>query len=677
MTKIDWNKKILSLTPEQFEELCYDLIESMLFTNLEKMKGGRDKGRDITADLIREEPNGLTTTTEKWFFQCKRYSRGIPFEKISSSIEWAITDRANYFVIMSNSYITPDCREQIEKRTKPHNLKFINWTDKKFQQLLLRYLHLLESYFPEEKIPKAQEKMKPHKVFEIGISIPNKFKNEFLNLMRLEKEERDEKILEFIRENILNSPDIDSNIKALIYQLLSSISYHKQDIEAALLDLDKALKITPKNRIVLINKGLLLAKIKKYNEAMKCYDMILEINENDKIAWNNKGHCLDKQNKREGAMICFKKAVEIDSNFIIARDNIGVLLKKQHKYREAEEVYDKTLRLFPNSKTTLNKKVDLLIEMKDFAEAYEIINKALEIDPHFIEALNYKGVVLERNGHYQKAEKYNKLALKIFKKVINLDPKFVLGHTNIVACLNNLRKFEEALKYIDKTLKEFPENAIAWSKKGKTLLNLKKLDEALDCIRKSLKIDPILRESLINEGVIYLEKGQYKKALKIANKILKIYDKDEDGWRMKGDAFREMGKRDRAKKYYEKMEKYKIHPKSLIESIKTKFENTIFTGNKPVRNYVLAAISLFNDEHKKISIKARGKAISKAVDVAEIVKNTFLEGIEVENIVIGSEELPKKEGGTTNISTIEIILGKRDTKKCLNFDKNFSNQEIL
>jgi len=85
-------------------------------------------------------------------------------------------------------------------------------------------------------------------------------------------------------------------------------------------------------------------------------------------------------------------------------------------------------------------------------------------------------------------------------------------------------------------------------------------------------------------------------------------------------------------------------------------DDTIFVGKKPIMNYVLATISLFNEGHKKITIKARGKAISQAVDVAEIVKNRFLEGIEIEKIVIGSEELPKREGGTTNISTIEITL---------------------
>ena len=75
-------------------------------------------------------------------------------------------------------------------------------------------------------------------------------------------------------------------------------------------------------------------------------------------------------------------------------------------------------------------------------------------------------IVLAHNSKYQFFEKYNTLALEIFEKVIELDSDFVLGHTNRVVCLNNLRKFEDALSYIDDIVKQFPYNPIAWNKPG-------------------------------------------------------------------------------------------------------------------------------------------------------------------------------------------------------------------
>ncbi|KUO39649.1 MAG: RNA-binding protein [Candidatus Hadarchaeum yellowstonense] len=86
-------------------------------------------------------------------------------------------------------------------------------------------------------------------------------------------------------------------------------------------------------------------------------------------------------------------------------------------------------------------------------------------------------------------------------------------------------------------------------------------------------------------------------------------------------------------------------------------ENVVFIGVKPVMNYVLAVITQFNQGINEITLKARGKAISRAVDVAEIVRNRFLQNMVVKNISIGTETM-QGEGGTTNVSTIEIVLGK-------------------
>ncbi len=88
-----------------------------------------------------------------------------------------------------------------------------------------------------------------------------------------------------------------------------------------------------------------------------------------------------------------------------------------------------------------------------------------------------------------------------------------------------------------------------------------------------------------------------------------------------------------------------------------KVENVVFIGTKPVMNYVLAVITQFNRGTGAVTLKARGKAISRAVDVTEIVKNRFLQGLSAQNISIGTEEV-QGEGGAVNVSTIEIVLGK-------------------
>ncbi|MGA3020661.1 MAG: DNA-binding protein Alba [Candidatus Micrarchaeales archaeon] len=87
-------------------------------------------------------------------------------------------------------------------------------------------------------------------------------------------------------------------------------------------------------------------------------------------------------------------------------------------------------------------------------------------------------------------------------------------------------------------------------------------------------------------------------------------------------------------------------------------ENIVYIGKKPAMNYVLAVVTQFNNGAKNVRIKARGNTISRAVDVAEISRNRFLQEAKVEGISINSEELQNEDGTKSKVSTIEIILTK-------------------
>lgn len=84
--------------------------------------------------------------------------------------------------------------------------------------------------------------------------------------------------------------------------------------------------------------------------------------------------------------------------------------------------------------------------------------------------------------------------------------------------------------------------------------------------------------------------------------------------------------------------------------------NTIYVGTKPAMSYVLAVITHFNQsDAKNVILKARGRAITTAIDVVEIVRRKFVKDLKTEKIEIGTEEL-QREDGTRNVSTIEINL---------------------
>ena len=89
----------------------------------------------------------------------------------------------------------------------------------------------------------------------------------------------------------------------------------------------------------------------------------------------------------------------------------------------------------------------------------------------------------------------------------------------------------------------------------------------------------------------------------------------------------------------------------------SKDQNTVYVGSKPAMNYVLAVITSYNSsDTKDVTLKARGRSMKTAVDVAEIVKRRFMKDLKADKITIGTEELPRQEGGTRNVSTMEILL---------------------
>ena len=87
-------------------------------------------------------------------------------------------------------------------------------------------------------------------------------------------------------------------------------------------------------------------------------------------------------------------------------------------------------------------------------------------------------------------------------------------------------------------------------------------------------------------------------------------------------------------------------------------DNVVFIGKKPTMSYVMAAITQFTAGQKEVHIKARGRAISTCVDVAEIIKNKFLPDAKIKDIKIGTEQVTVEGGATIGVSTMEITMSK-------------------
>ncbi len=84
-------------------------------------------------------------------------------------------------------------------------------------------------------------------------------------------------------------------------------------------------------------------------------------------------------------------------------------------------------------------------------------------------------------------------------------------------------------------------------------------------------------------------------------------------------------------------------------------ENAVFVGRRPTMNYVMAVMMILN-KGEDCTVKARGRAISHAVDICEILKNRFLKGAEYKEIHITTEQLKGEDDRENNVSSIEIVV---------------------
>ena len=87
----------------------------------------------------------------------------------------------------------------------------------------------------------------------------------------------------------------------------------------------------------------------------------------------------------------------------------------------------------------------------------------------------------------------------------------------------------------------------------------------------------------------------------------------------------------------------------------------MFIGNKPFMNYVTGVVMQFTTKGaSEVVVKARGKFISRAVDVAEVARKRFLnDTIDIKDIKVDSEEFENKEGRQVRVSNVEITLSKK------------------
>ncbi len=135
----DINFKKISDT--QFEELCFELLLRLGYKKLTWRQGSADNGRDIEGELLVNN-SLIENYSEKWFFECKNYSKGVPPEKLYSKIAWADAEKPHHLTLLISSHLSNNSRTWLEKISKEKQ----KWRGSGLSLLLVTCYLLLVSF---------------------------------------------------------------------------------------------------------------------------------------------------------------------------------------------------------------------------------------------------------------------------------------------------------------------------------------------------------------------------------------------------------------------------------------------------------------------------------------------------------------------------------------------------
>lgn len=562
-TRDQWKQLMNDLKPEEFQDMCYDIISNNAFTNPLFRGKGADGGRDIEAEF--EYLVGKEKKKEKCWFQAKRQKSGVNFNQFSTEVQKAEDQGVKRFFIMSNSDTTAQCKDDINNWNEKHKCEINDWSGTRFLDLLFELPHICKSYFPDEEVPPLLNIKSPSMAIQQSAELGKRFRIRlYLNVGKNVNLNNPSEVSEILKDSLLKIKDIDINIKALVYQKISMFFFSLEKVDDALMFLEKSLEITPKNIDALLSKAFILEKIDNVDESNVCYDEILRTDPENKFALNNKAHNYRRQGKLEEALELVNTSLGHDKNFIISIKNKAEILKSLNRFEESLSFLEEKNTLVDKSASLQQTKVDLYIELLDLKRAFELNEEILRRDPRNLDSINNKGVIYEKNSQHQHRAKYLNLALGCFENALELNEKYPLGWSNKCVIQVNSGNFDEAEKIIDLAYAFFPKNAHVLHQKGVVFLAKGKIKEALKYFNKALNTY-YRQEFLIDRARAFLEMKQWQSAISDADRVLKYDPKNSDAWRIKSKAAYKLHEVNKSRNYEKKADKFRKKPRSLLE----------------------------------------------------------------------------------------------------------------
>ncbi len=399
-----------------------------------------------------------------------------------------------------------------------------------------------------EKIQKEYSKLKKDIDAEfIRMIFPNKdmvekeLKDHLIKLSNISKKKKDQLNAEDEKEFRIVLKKIDEIIKEhkvklpkYYYLTIAELFMCFDKFEDALKVIDPNIENKKEYIDLIALKAFLFVKMKKFNDALETINMGIKLSPNIELLWHNKGMILEKMERKDEALLCYKKGTQFKHACSSIHFSYGILLYENNQFTEALEQFEKALRKESTNDDYLIWKARTLEKLGNTDEAKRTVEEAICFNDNNPNAWYTLGQLTPNH----------KESIKYFDKALLLQPKHGGALCSKAAELSNIGNADEALKIFNK-MKDLCSKAESCNTLilniGRTLHKNKRYDEALNYVEKSLKLNNN-SEALGLKAVILFDSGKRDEAIKYFKISLKIEPKDDTNWFNQACAFAKLNK---------------------------------------------------------------------------------------------------------------------------------------
>jgi tetratricopeptide (TPR) repeat protein len=285
----------------------------------------------------------------------------------------------------------------------------------------------------------------------------------------------------------------------------------------------------PDNPQTLLDKAHILCELKRYEDAIACYEEAILIQLDFHQAWHGRGKALYQLQRYEEAIASYDKVIQFQPDYAEAWFQRSEALYKLQLYKDAIASLDKALKIRPDYAEAWVMRGVILRNLQQDEEAIACYDKAIEFKPDYAVAWYNRGLVL---GSLQRYEE----AFACFDKVIQLQPNYGEAWYNRGAALGNLQRYEEAIASFNKAIEFKPDYAEAYCERGLALCELQRYEEAFACFDKVIQLQPNYGEAWFQRGFALYNLQRYEEAIASFDKAIEFNSLDAEAWGNRGGA---------------------------------------------------------------------------------------------------------------------------------------------